>query len=147
MQRRLIRFQVLFLVMVFLVGCASETPWRKITVETYELVGAGFGVTKDTSESLKAQNLITDAQLAKIKEIYGKARASYVAAGNALKVAGRAVAASQRDNKLAEYSKLMADFAVLAGQVYDLIKGFKKVSLNDVIKDIQAGGELCLLQP
>ncbi len=125
---------VVLLVLVLLAGCASNTPWRKATVVTFELVGVGIGATKDTTELLKAQGVISDAQLANIKEIYNKAVATYAKAGAALKLAGQVASASERDFNLAEYTKFIGEFASLSQQLYDLIKGFKKVSLNDTLE-------------
>jgi len=136
---------VMFLALIVLVGlsaCASDTPWRKATVTSYELVGVGIGATKDTAEALQAQNLISAEQISKIKDAYNKARNVYVAAGNALKLAGKAESAASRDVLLAEYDKLLTDFRALAYQLYDLVKGFKKVSYNDVLESVKSGGEI-----
>jgi len=130
------------LLLVFCLGCASETPWRKATVTTYELLGVGVGATKDIAVSLKAQNLITDEQLLKIKDVYNKARNSYVAAGNALKLAGKAESAISRDQLLVEYDKLLTDFRNLSLELYNLINSFKKVSYNDVLEMVKNGGEV-----
>jgi hypothetical protein len=136
---------LLAMVMVVgLMGCATETPWRKATVATYELLGVGIGAARDTSILLRSQNVITDAQLLKIKDVYNKARNSYIAAGNALKLAGQAANVTSRDASLAEYTKLLADFNALSTQLYDLIKGFKKVSYNDVLEMVRNGGDLWL---
>lgn len=132
----------LMLAFMLVIGCASETPWRKAAVTTYELLGIGIGATKDTAESLKAQNLITDEQIAKIKDVYTKARNVYIAAGNSLKLAGKAESALGRDQFLVEYDKLLADFRSLSYQLYDLLKDFKKVSYNDVLEMIKNGGEV-----
>ncbi len=122
-----------FILLAALIGCAtSPTPWRKAAVTTYELLGTGIGAAKDTTESLQAQKLIGDDQVLKIKEIYNKARSAYIAAGNTLKLAGKAENAAKTDQLLAEYDKLLADFKTLSYQLYDLVKSFKKVSYNDV---------------
>ena len=125
MKRKISLFLVVAVMMAMVVSCASDTPWRKATVTTYELVGVGIGATRDTAEGLKAQNLITDEQIGKIKVADNKAQAVYVAAGNALKLAGKAKSASDRDVLLTEYDKLLAEFRTLAYQVYDLIKETK----------------------
>ncbi len=130
------------IVLLVCLSCTTDTPWRKATVSTYELLGAGIGATRDTAEILRTQNVITDVQLAKIKDTYNKARGAYVAAGNALKLAGQVASASERDVLLAEYSKLLSNFAVLSVQLYDLVKGLKKVSYYDVMEWVKNGGEL-----
>ena len=142
MKRQIKLFLVMVVMMAMVVSCASDTPWRKATVTTYELVGVGVGANRDIAEALKAQNLITDEQLGKIKVAYNKAQAVYVAAGKALKLAGKAASASDRDVLLAEYDKLLAEFRTLAYQVYDLIKGFKKVSYLEVQEAIIIGGTI-----
>lgn len=144
MRRRIGLFMVMVILlsMVVLVGCASDTPWRKATVTTYELVGVGIGAGKDTAEALKAQNLITDEQVGKIKVAYNKAREVYIAAGNTLKLAGQTVDATKRDALLVEYDKLLINFRALAYQLYDLLKGVKKVSYNEVIHIVASGGEI-----
>ena len=142
MKRKVLVVLLGMVLLAGLIGCASETPWRKATVTTYELLGIGIGATKDTAESLKAQNLITDEQVAKIKDVYNKTRSAYVAAGNTLKLAGKAESAVSRDSLLAEYDKLLADFRTLAYQLYDLMKGFKKISYNEVLELVRNGGEI-----
>ena len=142
MKRKISLFLVMVVMMAMVVSCTSDTPWRKATVTTYELVGIGVGANRDIAEALKAQGLITDEQLGKIKIAYNKAQAVYVAAGRALKLAGKAASASDRDVLLTEYDKLLAEFRTLAYQVYDLIKGFKKVSYLEVQEAIMTGGEI-----
>ena len=142
MKRQIKLFLVMVVMMAMVVSCASDTPWRKATVTTFELVGVGVGATRDTAEALKAQNLITDEQLGKIKVAYNKARNVYEAAGKALKLAGKAVSASERDVLLTEYDKLLTEFGTLAYQVYDLIKGFKKVSYYEVQEAMMTGGSI-----
>lgn len=142
MNRKVFVGLAMVLLLIGLVGCATDTPWRKATVTTYELLGVGVGATKDTAESLKAQNLITDEQLSKIKDVYNKARNVYLAAGNSLKLAGKAESAASRDKLLEEYGKLLVDFRNLAYQLYDLVKGFKKISYNQVLEMVENGGEL-----
>jgi uncharacterized membrane protein len=142
---RRVRFIIPLLLAVVLLaglfGCATDTPWRKATVTTYELLGVGIVATKDTTELLKAKNVITDAQLLKIKDVYNKTRDAYAAAGKALKLAGQAASVASRDASLAEYAKLLADFNTLSTQLYDLIKGFKKVSYNEVLEMVRNGGD------
>ncbi len=135
-------FMVMVVMMAMVGACASDAPWRKATVTTYELVGVGVGATKDTAEALKAQGLLTDEQLGKIKVAYNKAQAVYVAAGKALKLAGKTASAADRDVLLAEYDKLLTEFRTLAYQIYDLIKGFKKVSYLEVQEAIIIGGTI-----
>ena len=142
MKRKILLALVSLVLLTSLMGCATDTPWRKATVTTFELVGITQETSKSTTESLRAQNLITDEQLGKVKVIYNKARLAYLAAGNALKLAGKAESAVNRDQLLAEYDKLLTEFRALAYQIYDLIKGFQKVSYNDVLEIIkQDGGE------
>ncbi len=140
--KRKIFIGFVMVLLVGLMGCSTDTPWRKATVTTFELVGIGVGGARDTAEVLKAQGLITNAQFLKIKDVYNKAVSAYTAAGNALKLAGKAESAAKRDALLAEYDKLLADFRVLAYQLYDLVKGFKKVSYNQVLESIKSGGEI-----
>jgi len=136
-----------FLVMVFLISlallsCSSDTAWRRSTIATYELVGAGLGTTQSVTAVLRSQGIITDAQVLKVKEIYAKARQSYILAGNTLKLAGQAESAAKRDALLAEYDKLLAEFNKLAQELFALIQTFKKVSFNDVKELIMNGGEV-----
>ncbi len=141
-KRSLFLVMVLVWVMFILSGCASDIAWRKATVTTFELVGVGIGATKDTGETLKAQNVISDAQLAKIKEVYNKAVAVYGKAGEALKLAGRVASAAEKDAALADYTKFLGEVAIFSQQLYDLIKGFKKISYNEVLELVRTGGEI-----
>lgn len=147
MKRKILPILMAMVLLVGLSACASDVPWRKATVTTFELAGVGVGATKDTAEILRAQNLITDAQLLKIKDIYNKARDAYSKAGEALKLAGRVASATERDASLTEYSKFLADFATLSYQLYDLIKGFKKVSYNEVMELAMRGNLREFLAP
>lgn len=142
MKRKVFVGLLAMVLLMGLIGCATDTPWRKATVSTFELVGIGVEAGRDTAQAMKAQNLITDAQLLKIKDAYNKASKAYAAAGNALKLAGRAESAARRDALLTEYDKLLTDFKALAYQVYDLVKGFKKVSYNEVLEMVKSGGEI-----
>ncbi len=140
--KRQIKLFMVMLILLSLVGCASETPWRKATVTTYELLGMGIGAGKDTAESLKAQNLITDQQLLAIKNAYNKSREAFVAAGNTLKLAGQVQSAISRDSLLVEYDKLLMDFRTLSYQLYELLKNVKKVSYLEVLEAVMIGGEV-----
>jgi hypothetical protein len=125
-KRKIVPIVFVSILFLSLLSCASDTPWRKASVTTYELTGTIIEHSKQTAEALKAQNLITDEQLAKIKGIYNKARDVYIAAGNSLKLAGKAESAAKRDQLLAEYDKLLADFKKLAYELADLVNKFKK---------------------
>ena len=126
MKRRISLFLVMVVMMAMVVSCASDTPWRKAAVTTYELTGITIEHSKSTAEALKAQGLITDAQLVKIKDAYNKARSVFIVAGNALKAAGKAEDAAKRDALLAEYDKLLVDFKDLAYELIVLVNQFKK---------------------
>jgi hypothetical protein len=142
--KRIFLVGLLAIMLVTFVGCgATVTPWRKATVDTYELLGIGIGAAKDTTESLQVQNLISAEQVLKIKVVYSKAREAFIAAGNVLKLAGQAEDSIKRDSLLADYGKLLTDFKNLSIQLYDLVKSFKKVSLNDVLEMVRNGGDPC----
>lgn len=139
------RFYLGMLILVLAVsfmGCGTNKAWRQATVITYELAGVGVGATKDIGESLNAQGLIKPEQLVKIKDAYNKARAVYITAGNALKLASAASSSAEQGKLLEEYLKLLDQFKTLAYQVYDLVKQFKKVSLLDIEQAIQTGGDV-----
>ena len=135
---------ILILIVPILFACTSETPWRKVSVETYELLGIGIKSSQDIALSLKASGVITDEQLAKIKVTYNQARAVYIKAGETLKLAGQVASSAERDKLLAEYSTLLANFKNLAQQVYDMIKNFKKITYLEVEHLIATGGEIWL---
>jgi len=144
MKRKVFIGMLAIILLVCLMSCASETPWRKAAVETFEILGVGIGAARDTTEALKVSNVISAEQVLKVKAVYNKAVAAYAAAGNALKVAGQAQSVASRDASLEEYGKLLADFKNLSLQLYDLVKNFKKVSLNEVMETVRNGGDLWL---
>ena len=137
-------FLVLVLVwMVVLSGCASDMAWRKATVTTFELVGTGFETTRTTTEILKANGVISDIQLAKIKDVYNKAVVAYAKAGETLKLAGRVATSAEKETLLNDYATYIAEFTKLSVEVYNMIKDFnKKVSLNEIRGLIMEGGVL-----
>lgn len=126
MKRKVLVLSLAIIILASLSACQSTTPWRKAAVTTYELTGITIEQSKTTAEALKAQNLITDAQLIKIKDVYGKARLAFIAAGNALKAAGQTEDAAKRDALLAEYDKLLLNFKNLAYELIALVNQFKK---------------------
>ena len=141
-QIKLFLIMVVLMSLMVLIGCASETPWRKATVTTYELLGMGIGAGKDTAESLKVQNLITDQQFLAIKNAYNKSREVFIAAGNTLKLAGQTQSAISRDTLLVEYDKLLMNFRTLSYQLYELLKNVKKISYLEVLEAVMMGGEV-----
>ncbi len=113
----------IFIVIVLLacVSCVSQTPWRKATVTTFELVGATIEQTKPTVEVLYANKAISDAKLAQIKEIYNRAVDFYEKAGRALKLAGQTEDAIKRNAELALYEQLLGEFKKLSLEIHKLI--------------------------
>ena len=141
MRRLKIGFLIIVLLAVF-ASCSSDTAWRRSTVATFELVGAGLGTTQTVTDILKSQGAITDAQVAQVKAVYIKAKGIYTLAGQTLKLAGQAESASKRDALLAEYDKLLAEFNKLAVEITNLIASWKKkVSLDEVKMWIAEGGD------
>lgn len=126
MKKQFLLIGLALLLLASVSACTTDTPWRKMTVTTYELTGITIDHSRSTAEALKAQNLITDAQFTNIKAIYNKAQAVFVAAGNTLKLAGKAEDSAKRDALLAEYDKLLADFKKLAYELMALVNQFKK---------------------
>lgn len=114
------------LVLIACISCATDTAWRKATVTTYELIGDGIGSAKDTVVVLKAQNLISDENVAKAKELYNKAQKIFVTMGNTLKAAGKAENAAKKDELLIQYDALLKEFKILSYEIYNLIKNIKK---------------------
>ncbi len=113
---------VISIILCFLLaGCASNAPWRKATVTTFELVGATIEQIKPTVEVLYANKAISDAKLAQIKEIYNKAVIIYGKAGRALKLAGQTEDVIKRDALLSEYEKLLTEFKSLSLEIHKLI--------------------------
>ena len=123
---RRVKFLPVLLIVFLLAACASETPWRKVTVTTFELTGLTIEHAKDTTLALRDQGLVTPEQVAKIRDVYNKAKAAHTAAGNALKLASAANSAISRDQFLAEYEKLLADFRKLAYEILALVDEITK---------------------
>ena len=113
----------IFIVIVLLAcfSCASQTPWRKATVTTFELVGSTLEQTRPTAEMLYRNKIIDDAKLAKIKGLYNSAVDFYEKAGRALKLAGQTEDAIKRDAELALYELLLKEFKFLSLEIYKLI--------------------------
>ncbi len=122
MKRKILPILIV-IVLLSCVSCASNAPWRKATVTTFELVGATVEQTKPTVEVLYANKSLNDAKLAQIKEIYNKAIVIYGKAGQALKLAGQTEDVIKRDALLSEYEKLLAEFKSLSLEIYKLITG------------------------
>ncbi len=118
----------IFIVVVLLacVSCATDIAWRKATVTTYEIAGDGVGVAKDTAIVLNANKILTDAQLAKVKNLYNRAQEIYALMGETLKLAGKAQDAIMKDQYLAQYDNLLLRFKALSIDIYTLIKDIKK---------------------
>ncbi len=113
---------VISIILCFLLaGCASNTPWRKATVTTFELVGATAEQTRPTAEVLYANKIINEAKLAKIKELYNSAVDFYEKAGRALKLAGQTEDAIKRNAELALYEQLLGEFKRLSLEIHKLI--------------------------
>ena len=113
---------ILIIIILFAsLSCASQTPWRKATVTTFELVGASIEQTKPTVEVLHANKAISDAKLAQIKEIYNRAVDFYEKAGRALKLAGQTEDAIKRNAHLALYEQLLKEFKKLSIEIHTLI--------------------------
>ena len=122
MKRRALPILISIILLACL-SCANQTPWRKATVTTFELVGATVEQTKPTIEVLYANKAINEAKLAQIKEIYNKAVDIYGKAGRALKLAGQAEDVIKRDALLSEYEKLLTNFKALSLEIHKLITG------------------------
>ncbi len=125
MKRKALPILFIFMLLVCF-ACASETPWRKATVSTYELTGQGISISRETAVILRANNVITDVQLENVKGLYNKAREVYIVMGETLKAAGRAESIAQRKAILLEYDKLLVDFKNISLQIITLVQSFKK---------------------
>ena len=113
---------VISIILCFLLaGCASNTPWRKATVTTFELVGATIEQTRPTTEMLYRNKLIDDTKLAKIKALYNSAVDFYEKAGRALKLAGQTEDTIKRNAELALYEQLLGEFKKLSLEIHKLI--------------------------
>ena len=134
----------ILLAMFLVVGCTTDKAWRKAAVDSYEILGISIGATPTVAENLKASGTITDEQLVRVKAVYNKAKLTYKALGDALKLASAADTEVKKEAALQDYTKLLADFNALSVQIVNLINEFtkKKVSLLDVQKWIQEGGVL-----
>ncbi len=124
--RKIAMVGIICLALYGLTGCATNTPWKLATVSTFELVGGGVSIAKDTAIILNQQKVLSDKKLADAKELYNKAVKVYAAMGNALKLAGQAESAVKRDEFLNEYTKLLGEFGVLSSNIYFLIKDLQK---------------------
>jgi hypothetical protein len=117
---------LLIIVLMSCMACVADTAWRKATVTTYEIAGDGVGIAKDTAIVLNSQKVLTDAQLAKAKNIYNQAQKIYVAMGETLKLAGKAEDAVKKNELLAQYDALLQRFKALSIDIYTLVKDIKK---------------------
>lgn len=126
MKRKFLPIPLIIIMLLTCISCATDTAWRKATVTTYELIGDGIGSAKDTVIALKAQNLISDENVAKTKELYNKAQKIYVTMGNTLKAAGKAENAAKKDELFTQYDVLLKEFRTLSYEIYSLIKNIKK---------------------
>ena len=126
MKRKFLPIPLIIIMLLTCISCATDTAWRKATVTTYELIGDGIGSAKDTVIALKAQNLISDENVAKTKELYNKAQKIYVTMGNTLKAAGKAENAAKKDELFTQYDVLLKEFRTLSYEIYRLIKNNKK---------------------
>ena len=126
MKRKFLPIPLIIIMLLTCISCATDTAWRKATVTTYELIGDGIGSAKDTVIALKAQNLISDENVAKTKELYNKAQNIYVTMGNTLKAAGKAENAAKKDELFTQYDVLLKEFRTLSYEIYSLIKNIKK---------------------
>lgn len=104
MKRLFLMSIVLMLLCVTLTqGCNKE----KLAVATYEGVGQVLVTFKAEVEAMHVAGKITDEFYVKAKESYGKARASYILAGDALKLLIDLEDSIQRGAKLSESLKLL----------------------------------------
>ena len=134
----------ILLAMFLVVGCGSDKAWRKAAVNTYELLGIPIAATPTISENLKASGTITDADLVRIKAVYNKAKATYTAMGNSLKLASAADTEFKKEVALQDYGKLLIDFNLLLTEIQNLINTFtkKKVSMLEIREWVTEGGIL-----
>ena len=117
---------VISLILCFiLAGCANDTPWRRTSTVTFELVGEGLSGARDTITILHGRKVLSDEKLAKAKELYNKALKIYATMGLTLIKAGKAETIIGRDQLLAQYDVLLKDFRELSAQIYSLIKDLK----------------------
>ena len=116
----------IILVAFLLAGCASDMPWRKATVTTFELSGIGIAHIKETAEHLRDVGAIDDAKVAEIKAIYNEAERAHEAAGDALDAAIDTKDAIERDILLEKFDELLTKFKNLAYKVVGLINDIRK---------------------
>jgi len=116
-------FVISIILCFLLAGCASNAPWRKATVTTFELLGTTAEQIRPTVEVLYANKVISDAKLAQIKEIYNRAIIIYGKAGQALKLAGQTEDIIKRNALLSEYEKLLLEFKNQSVEIHKLITG------------------------
>jgi len=116
----------LLLVLVLLSACASQTPWRKATVTSYEVGAIGLAEVKYDADYLLSMDLITAAQHSQVIGLYDKAKAAYITAGGVLKAAVNVDDIIKRDALLEEYDKIITDFKQLAYEINALVAQLRK---------------------
>lgn len=122
LQKRVIRFIMVFVILVALIGCA--TPWKANVTAGYEVLGDSLRAVRDSSQVLCKDLIINPTDCSKIKTVYNKAALAYVNAGNALILAMNIEDAVTSKKFFDEYQKQLELFNSMLPDLLNLATQF-----------------------
>jgi len=106
------------LLMFFFVSCTKS--WKGNTVTGYEITGTTIAQIGETAKSMCDAGSVKEADCAKIKDVYNKARKAYIASGDALVIAIKVEDEVQKKNAMAAYSTAITELSRLLPQLVKL---------------------------
>lgn len=118
------KVSVLFIIMMFLVSCA--TSWQNKMVTGYEIAGTGIKNIDEGFQKMKAQGIVTPAQITDYNKLYKQVYDVYILAGDNMKLAVKA----SDDIVSKKYSDLyktnIDEFFSLMSKIQAYIKGLRR---------------------
>ncbi|MCC6347891.1 MAG: hypothetical protein IT388_11940 [Nitrospirales bacterium] len=108
------------LVILALLVLSSCATWKKDTVTGYEITGIALRNVQQAAKKMCDAGKIGADDCAKLRNVYGQARAAYQTAGNALIVAINTEDAVKQKEGFAAYQTAFAEVSRLLPELLDL---------------------------
>jgi hypothetical protein len=117
-----VRFSLVVILLVFMVGCAQQT-WQAKGTAVYVAAGKTLKAADSTFQELKGAGLISPEKITKYNGLYKQAYDSYWLAGDAWKISLRAGTSIEQDKYLEAFYKNFGDFQKFVSDLVVIVNG------------------------
>jgi len=118
--KKYVKISLLFVLLVFIVGCA-QTTWQAKGTAVFKGAGVTLKQADEAFQNLKAKDLVTSDQIVAYNKIYAKAYESYKLAGEGWKLAMRAGDEVEQKKYMDLFTNHFSDFQDFVAEVVSFV--------------------------